>query len=192
LAQESFSASAHAASAHAASANTFAIDEVRALSAYEGVIKNLIHSYKFASVKDVGEILARMIYYSLTIPDVQLIVPVPLHPKRLLERGFNQAQLIAKHLSQLSGIPTLQLLKRKKHTAPQASIDDRDLRISRLSDVFELNQEELNQDPSQFLPSKLLLIDDVATTFATLNECAKVLKNAGVEKVSGLVVAHGG
>lgn len=110
-----------------------------------------------------------------------LIIPIPLHPRRLRWRGFNQAELIAEHFAQnLNFKIDKKNLIRKKFRTPQAKLNKKD-RIDNIKNCFSWQGGNINQ--------KILLIDDIATTGSTLNECAKILKQNGAEQVWGLVVA---
>lgn len=165
-------------------AETPALEKIFVMAEYEGVIKKLITSLKYKSIKGVGQTLARMIYYSTNFPQVENITSVPLHPKKQHQRGFNQAAEIALELSLLTNTPFIELLKRTQHSQAQAKISDKNKRLTRLKNTFALNQKINNL-------KSVLIIDDVTTTGTTLNECALILKQAGVKKVYGLVVAHG-
>ena len=114
--------------------------------------------------------------------DVDAIVPVPLHPRRYAERGFNQARLLADILGQKIGRPVVDLLKRDRYTLQQA-------KLSREERQLNVHHAFLN---SNFNANAVLLVDDVFTTGATMQECARVLKASGVKKVIGLSVARGG
>ena len=162
----------------------WSLEKIIVMAEYEGIVKKLIAALKYKNIKDVGQILARMIYYSTNFPQVEAITSVPLHPKRHLQRGFNQATEIALELSKLTQIPFVKLLARTKHSQPQAKISDKNQRLTRLKNTFALNLrvEKLES---------VLIIDDVTTTGTTLNECGLILKKAGVKKIYGLVVAHG-
>lgn len=161
------------------------INELFILAHYEGVIKKLILELKYHGVKDIGKTLAKMIHYALYLPTVDVMTAVPLHPQRERERGFNQAHQIAQALGEIKHIPVEILLQRTRHLSPQAKIKNKQERLSRLKNSFEPVK-------SQFSYESVLIIDDVTTTGATLNECAKALKQAGVKKVYGLAIAHGG
>ena len=113
-----------------------------------------------------------------------LIMPVPLHQKRLRWRGFNQAQALAQHFAANFHLPLItDGLMRNKHTKPQASLNEAE-RQHNLAGCFDWQGAKLNGQ-------HVILIDDVVTTGATLNECARVLKKAGASEVWGLVVAKG-
>lgn len=106
-------------------------------------------------------------------------VPIPLHWKRLNDRGFNQSDLLARCLP----IPVVSLLRRHRSTASQVKLS-REKREVNVANAFSLKK-------GIFLPQRVLLVDDVYTTGATISECAKVLKMAGVKEVKAMVLTHG-
>ncbi len=159
------------------------LEEIIVMAKYEGVLKKLVTTLKYKSVKDISLVLAELIFLTTDIPEVEIITSVPLHHQRKKNRGFNQSSEIAKELSRLLRKPYLKLLRKTKHSKPQAKINDRDKRLTQLKNNFELYQ--------QINSNSILIIDDVTTTGTTLNECARVLKKNGVKKIYGLVVAHG-
>lgn len=162
------------------------LDDLFALVKYQPPIDKLIFDYKYQGVKGIGLTLGKMIYYAANIPKVDLITYVPLSIKKQKSRGFNQAQIIAQELSRLTDIHCRPLLVRKKSRKAQASILDKGQRIKNASDLYlPIEDVEINK------VSSVLMIDDVSTTGATLNECAKVLKQMGIKKVYGLSFAHG-
>ncbi|HEX7017732.1 MAG TPA: ComF family protein [Patescibacteria group bacterium] len=161
------------------------LDHVISVGNYQEPLSSLIHMYKYKGVKAIGPVLARMVYHTTAVPIVDCVTFVPLHKKRLAERDFNQSQLVAAELARLMKVPCQDLLQRTRYTTTQASITDRSQRLVHLQDAFVVTEEI---DP---LPTNVLLIDDVTTTGTTLNECAKILKAAGVKKVIGLTLAHG-
>lgn len=118
-----------------------------------------------------------------------VLIPVPLHKKRLNYRGFNQSEIIAKaivaHFSP-GKIEMLDLLERTRHTSQQAKLDKK-ARQANLEDAFIMNKKIVHK----YSPENLyFLTDDVCTTGATLENCASVLKRNGFEKVYGLVIAR--
>jgi len=114
-----------------------------------------------------------------------VLIPVPLHRKRFLERGFNQSELIAVELSKISGLAIEnRLLKRVIYNEPQVGLSG-NRRRENIKGIFEVDYRAI----SSVWGSELLLIDDVYTTGSTLSECARILKTAGFSKVSGLVWA---
>lgn len=115
--------------------------------------------------------------------DVDLIIAVPLHRRRLLERGFNQAEVIANHLSRITGKPILPA-RRKRFTKAQALCDGEERRHN-VKGAFAV-------DAATVAGKRILLIDDVATTGSTLKELAQVLQSAGAGKITGVCLARGG
>jgi ComF family protein len=112
------------------------------------------------------------------------MVPVPLHHKRLRERGYNQSHLLAQELSKLTGLPLADnCLIRKRHTPPQARTTTVDERQSNVADAFSCRDRRLEN-------KQVLLIDDVSTSGSTLDACAQALKAAGASSVWGLVLAR--
>jgi len=161
------------------------LDTVISACRYGGAIKDLLKALKYHSVIEAGKFSARLLYHCTTIPPVDCITSVPIHPKRLTERGFNQSQVLAKTLAQLTNLPYQDLLIRTIHGSHQASVRSRAERLCHVANHFSLNSNR-----AQPLPHTILLIDDVLTTGSTLNECAKVLKTNGCKKVIALTLAR--
>lgn len=119
------------------------------------------------------------------LPEVRrfdLLVPVPLHPSRLRERGYNQALLLAREVSTASGRPVAEPLSRRFATKPQWNLG-RSARRANLSGSFAAARGSMKG-------LRVLLVDDVCTTSATLEECAKALRRAGAASVNALVFAR--
>jgi len=161
----------------------------------QNILAKIVHLYKYRFIEDLhvplGKIMVKRIFQSnLPIPDA--IIPVPLHPRRLRWRGFNQSELLANHISNnLVANFTIPIKKdwllRKRFTQPQMKIKKYSERLDNLQGAFTLNPKT----PIQNLQGKtLLLIDDIATTGATLFECAKILKASGAKKVFSVVIAR--
>lgn len=130
-----------------------------------------------------------MAHHPLALPD--LVIPVPLHPRRQRFRGFNQAEMLAEKLMTLllpgSPIPVRSdLLRRTRFTKPQMKTDSKPERLTNLSQAFAVPLEVAGP----LVGKTVWLVDDVATTGTTLDECAKTLKNAGVKGVWGMVIAR--
>jgi len=167
---------------------------VAAVSYEDPNIKKLVHNFKYRFVSDISKPLAKLISKALVQNDIalpDLLVPVPLHPKRLRWRGFNQSFLLASCISEeiapLTGIKILDILERKRFNRPQMQIKDYQERLQNMQNIFALNK---NIDKNIIKDKRLMLIDDIATTGATLEECAKVLKQFGAKKVFAAVVAR--
>jgi len=171
----------------------------------ENNLSKLVHLYKYRFVEDLhiplGKILVKAILQSqLPLPD--LILSVPLHTRRLRWRGFNQSELLSKYISQ-NLTPGLEipvgknLLTRKKYTPPQMKIKKYQERLDNLQNAFAIKTQGTKSPFGDLVPTttslygkNILLIDDIATTGATLLECAKVLKLNGAKKVFATVLAR--
>lgn len=133
---------------------------------------------KYRSAYSLAETLGKWMALNWTQQD-GVLVPVPLHPQREKMRGFNQARLLAEQL----GLPA-EMLKRIKNKHPQAELPRED-RLKNLKNSFKISGKfDLSN-------KKIVLVDDVCSTGATLNECAKVLRQAGAKEIWGLVLARG-
>lgn len=155
---------------------------------YEGGIMDAIHQVKYTGktylTKSLGTLLAASARERFGNTEGMLMMPVPLHPKRLRERGFNQSLVLARAIAPLleTRIDFLSL-RRVKYTQPQTGLK-RDERRRNVKGAFGVTG-------SPDLKGKtVILVDDVATTGNTLNECARVLKKAGCERVFCLVLAR--
>lgn len=157
-------------------------------------IQALIAGLKYKYITEVSEILARVLGDYLEQHDLRiefgltadncLLVPVPLHAKRFLSRGFNQSALLAEKISQCYNIFSQDLLKRIVNTQSQVHLK-RSERQENVANAFVLNSQ-IDWPKT----TKIILLDDVLTTASTLNQCAKVLKQAGYEAVYALVIAQ--
>jgi ComF family protein len=160
----------------------------RSLCVYGGTLLEAIHLFKyngnFHLALPLGQMLADSVEKLLGIDSVDILLPVPLHTRRLKERGFNQAVLLAKPLSKRYNIPLVtSVLKRSRWTAPQVNLDRR-VRRKNVRGSFMVSN-------SSFLSGKnILLLDDVYTTGATINECGKTLLRAGAKEVYVLTLAR--
>ena len=115
-----------------------------------------------------------------------LLIFVPLHPRRLNWRGFNQSELLAKDIADTFQMEMASdIIERSGNAVPQADIKEREERLKNLNGIFRI------KNGTKIVGIEVLLIDDICTTGATLNECAKVLKENGATKIVALVVARG-
>jgi ComF family protein len=154
-----------------------------------GVVREFIHRFKYDGEQFLRRPLANWLADALSDPrlkDVPLdaIVPVPLHPARFRERGFNQAVLLAQLLAQRAAIPLLDCLQRTRYTTTQTRLD-RHERMENLRDAFRVRHSAAVQS------RHLLIVDDVFTTGSTVDECARVLRRAGAASVRVATVARG-
>lgn len=155
------------------------------------MIKNLIHSFKYEFVKSIGPELARFMIQSLEKSNLSdhkpanelIIIPVPLHKKRLAWRGFNQSEILAREISKNLGVRLSLDLKRGKHTKPQIEMADIKERAENIKGAF------ICEGSKRIKGKTAILIDDMITTGATIEECARILKKSGVKEVWALTVA---
>ncbi|TXH01806.1 MAG: ComF family protein [Candidatus Moraniibacteriota bacterium] len=158
------------------------------------LVTELIHALKYrflepAHIPLVDLLETSLAHHSLPLPES--IIPVPLHPRRLRFRGFNQAELIARTLAKrlTPGLPLpvdTTSLRRIRFTKPQMKTETREERQSNLTGAFAATATVAGPLVGRYV----WLIDDVATTGTTLEACALALKQAGVKKVWGVVVAR--
>jgi len=163
-------------------------DAARSYGVYEAVLHDAVHAFKYGGNLTLGEQLGRLMarheYPSFRIRDYELLVPVPLHPRRLRQRGFNQSVLLAREISKHRGIPLDFLaLRRVIDTESQAGLK-KDERRSNMKKAFSV------PDPERVRGRRILLVDDVHTTGSTLGECAKTLLRGGAESVGALTLAR--
>ena len=162
------------------------IKGIRGVFFYGGPISQSIRSLKYHHNRLLAPILAEYLAtYIETHPiPIDALVPVPLHPERLAERGYNQSELLAAGVSERLAIPLQNnWLQRTRHTQPQARLD-REQRLQNVAGAFSVNETvHLHSET-------ILLIDDVATTGATLRACAYALRAAGAGDIWALTVAR--
>jgi len=160
-----------------------------ALTYKDKQVKELIKTFKFSFIETLAEPLAQTMVETINNHALEnyfkdfLIIPVPLHRKRFNWRGFNQAEALAKELSQNLNIPlNTALVKRLKHTKPQTTLTLEE-RKTNLQNAFTLTSPLTNK--------KIILVDDVLTSGTTILELTRVLKRAGAREVWAMTVAHG-
>jgi ComF family protein len=163
----------------------YVINGILYSTAYDNkIMQDLLHNFKYNRIVELGEILGEIITNRIRNLrfDNTVVVPVPLHSRREAERGYNQSEILARKISSNLGFSGGNALNRVKNTQTQVGLRKEE-RIKNMQDAFCCSDIELIDK------KVVLLIDDVVTTGATLNECAKVLKAAGAKKVIGLTVA---
>ncbi len=160
----------------------------------EGVLKRLIEQFKYKFSGELAGLLSGMMVVKMkklyTKFDQEFedawIIAVPLHKKRLKYRGFNQSEYLACGLAEYLGIYIYRPLVRKIFTTPQAHLK-RAERLTNLKGAFAV----FDGCGEYLRGRKIILVDDICTTGSTLNECAKVLKEAGAGKITAVVLARG-
>lgn len=154
-----------------------------------------MRALKFEGVRDLGDTLGSLLARRVTtvlgsaLPSYTL-VPVPLHVRRERARGFNQASLIAATVARRLDLPVLPLLERARPTVAQTSInaDAGQVRQQNVADAFRIRQDTVADGD---VPSSVILVDDVATTGATLEASARVLYHHGAKDIWGAVICRG-
>lgn len=156
---------------------------------YEGTIKELIHQFKYKNRDYLGSTLSILLLefiqeYNVPMNFIDSIIPVPLHPARLREREFNQAQILSNHIAHKFNKSVLNdTLRRMRHTQTQTELQD-DQRFLNVKDCFAVTKKENIKNKN------ILLVDDVLTTGATSSEAAYTLKDAGANIVFVLTIAN--
>ena len=161
------------------------IDGIRSPFLFDGVVRRAIHELKYNNLRDLASTLAGMLHEYITQSPVpgEVLAPVPLHPRRLRERGYNQSALVAGELGRLMGMPVVEeCLVRSGQAPPQVRSAGAEERRRNVAAAFACRDHRL-------AGKKVILIDDVSTSGATLNACARVLKSVGADSVWGLVIA---
>lgn len=147
-------------------------------------MRQAIHQLKYRNLRAPAQPLAELLHRYLVKNPLPGEVLVPLHAKRLRERGYNQAKLLAREMSKLSGLPLVDgCLIRKTEAPPQARAETVAERCRNVADAFSCRNQRLKDKP-------VLLIDDVATSGATFDACARAVKAGGASSVWGVVLAR--
>lgn len=161
------------------------IDRIRAAVYFEGALREAVHHLKYkgrtALAKPLGNLMAA--YWRQHPMPAEVVVAVPLHATRLRERGYNQAALLARELARQVGLTVKEgTLERKRATAPQVDLSAQQRREN-VRDAFSCRDDELSG-------KRVLLVDDVCTTGATLEACAVALRENGARSVQALTLAR--
>jgi competence protein ComFC len=161
------------------------IDGIRSPFRFDEVIRKAIHELKYRNLRAISTRLAELLanYLKENQLSGEALVGVPLHPRRLRERGYNQSSLLAKELGKCVGLPVIEdCLIRVKQAQPQVKAADVEQRRRNVADAFVCRDERVKG-------KRIVLIDDVCTSGATLESCAAALKNKGATSVWGLTLA---
>jgi ComF family protein len=162
------------------------IDGIRSPFRFDEVIRKAVHELKYRNLKAVSACLAGLLadYLEANPLPGETLVGVPLHPRRLRERGYNQSGLLAGELGRRIGMPVIEdCLVRVKEAQPQVRAVDVEERRRNVADAFVCRDERVKG-------KRIILIDDVCTSGATLDSCAAALKDRGAASVWGLTLAR--
>ncbi|MDQ3928798.1 MAG: ComF family protein [Chloroflexota bacterium] len=157
------------------------LESIHAPLEYAGPVRELVHRFKYDGMHGAGGWMSGRME-PLCPPDATALVPVPLHPKRERDRGFNQAEVLARPIARKHRVPLIRALKRTRMTTPQVELTAEE----RWANVRELYTPARGHE----LRGLVVVVDDVCTTGATLQECARQLRAMGAERVVGLVFAR--
>lgn len=155
---------------------------------YTGGVKKAIYDFKYNNQRSFGQVFADCMYacYKRELEQLGIdgLVPVPIHKKKRRKRGFNQAEILAYHLGNRMNVPVFpKLLRRVINTNPQKELSDK-ARMKNLKNAFIIGTNKIKL-------KKVLLVDDIYTTGATIEACTKVLLASGVEEVYYISLAIG-
>jgi ComF family protein len=158
------------------------VSRARAIGVYDGALRAIVHALKYDARRSLAAPLGALMRArgDAVLRDAAYVVPVPLHPSRRRERGFNQARDLAGHL----GLPVVEALARVHRTTPQAQLSAAGRREN-VRDAFRTTRLV-----RRLIGATVVLVDDVSTTGATLDACAQTLKDAGIREVRALTAAR--
>jgi len=159
-------------------------DAAYSYGSYEGTLRDLIHLFKYARVESLGLPLSRLMIAALPRDErFDMVLAMPMHWLKRWHRGFNQAELLAAPIARRLSLPLNRNLRRRKFGRSQAGLDFGE-RMTNLQDAFYVRH------PEQIAGRRILLVDDVLTTGATLRSASAVLKLAGARRVSAIALAR--
>jgi ComF family protein len=172
-----------------------AVDRARAIGSYDGALRDVIHALKYGRRQSVAPRLGFLMrqFGADVLAGADIAVPVPLHWSRRHWRGFNQAELLAAQL----GLPVGRLLRRIRRTVPQIDLPARE-RHANVDGAFAVRRRETwrwlgrlrRRGPATLSGLTVVLVDDVSTTGATLEACARAAKRAGAREVRVITAAR--
>ncbi|MDP2703691.1 MAG: phosphoribosyltransferase family protein [bacterium] len=178
----------------------YGLEGLASMWEYEGIVKHLLGQVKYVGITHVVEELVRRAFanmakdqqrfasfLSFLFEENTVVTYVPIFLRREKRRGFNQAQLIARAVGKVADKKVLSLLRKTRNTESQTDLD-KEQRLQNVKDAFVMNVK--GQMSNVKIPERVVLVDDIWTTGATMKECCKELKKAGVEKVWGFTLAR--
>lgn len=160
--------------------------KIRAATYFGGSIPKIIHQLKYHNMFAVSETLGALMVqrWHIWFETMDIVIPIPLHPKRLKERGYNQSTLLARPLADYLQIPLNErIMQRTQYTQPQATLTAQE-RQANVQNAFQVSNSD------ELIDKHILLVDDVCTTGATLSAAAQILLNKGAATVSAYCLAR--
>lgn len=170
---------------HNCQAQPLQIEAIYSVVIFDGQIRQAVHGFKYERLSSLAEPFGRLLadYWQTRALQADWLVPVPLHAARQRERGYNQSELLARQLSQHTGVPLLPIgLRRTRVTKVQMQLNAAERKVN-VAGAFQCNDTRLSG-------RRVVVIDDVCTTGATLDACASALLQAGAASVIGLTLAR--
>lgn len=162
---------------------------------YRGIVKRLLYQFKYKPyVSDLKTIMGELLYEGLiqnetffhVVQYQPVVISVPLHSNKLRIRGYNHAKLLAQVIARKLNLPFIDdILIRRRETKPQYNLDKKE-RVKNIKNAFDVN----NKIKDRIINQRIVLVDDLATSFTTLSECAKTLKKNGAQNVWGVTFAR--
>lgn len=154
---------------------------------YEGIIRNKIIEYKFKDKAYLSKMFCKIFVKSKNCCDFlksyDIIIPVPIHRKRKIQRGYNQCELIARQLADyVESMICTDVLVKQRNTVPQSTLGKEE-RKNNIKNVYIIQNKDKIKNKS------ILILDDIYTTGSTVNECSRILKKAGATKIGVLTIA---
>ena len=164
-------------------------DKNIAIAGYSGIVKEVLHNYKFNKRKRLYKHISKLaVNEIIQYKDlIDIITSVPISRKKRFDRGFNQSELVAKDVAKKINKIYSSCLKEKHHSKIQRKLGYRD-RFLNILERYEIENTKRNK--KHLHGKKVLIIDDVFTTGATINECARILKSFGADRVYSLTIAR--
>lgn len=164
----------------------FSFAFARSVALYDSPLKECVHAFKYRGITTLlpflGDLMVNYLEWNPFLREVDGVMPVPLHRKRLWERGFNQSFLLARYLGRKFGIPVLGGVERVRPTLPQVGLSPKE-REKNLKNAFKV------MNPRDLVDKEILIVDDVFTSGATVESLTRTLLKAGSKKVMVLTCA---
>ncbi len=164
------------------------LERIRALGLYAPPFPGIIEEFKYKEktklAEVLGDALSLLLAYDPILREGECLIPIPLHPAKMRERGYNQSELLAHQIEMRTHIPVCPCLRRIRNTKSQTELSKEE-RFRNMEKAFGF------REGYEVKGKKVILVDDVMTTGATLNAAASVLKEKGAKEVYGIVACKG-